>query len=201
MFNRSRTLPSHLLLQPNVGIPRLDTKQNSVPVLHSISHLQLSRDNENVPVTCSTQTFTSSTSTATEQQAKDKIQASGSTGTSSHSVTLPSASSSPQLTSFSSDNKPSPTTTSKNSTSTSLSTCIQQLPSSGCHDNSNGNNNGGTISDSGGYSTATGLSLLVEKCLGKPLDKSEQLSDWERRPLREKQIRYAGQCCSWCILL
>lgn len=44
----------------------------------------------------------------------------------------------------------------------------------------------------GGYSTATGLSLLVEKCLGKPLDKSQQLSDWERRPLKEKQVRYAG---------
>lgn len=44
----------------------------------------------------------------------------------------------------------------------------------------------------GGYTAATGLSLLVEKCLGKPLDKSQQLSDWERRPLKEKQVRYAG---------
>lgn len=38
-----------------------------------------------------------------------------------------------------------------------------------------------------------GLSALVMRCFGKPLDKSQQLSDWERRPLRLEQVKYAGK--------
>ena len=37
-----------------------------------------------------------------------------------------------------------------------------------------------------------GLSLLVRQVLGKPLDKMQQLSNWDRRPLGEGQLVYAG---------
>jgi len=37
-----------------------------------------------------------------------------------------------------------------------------------------------------------GLSDLVKLCLGRPLDKAQQMSDWERRPLRRQQLVYAG---------
>ena len=33
-----------------------------------------------------------------------------------------------------------------------------------------------------------GLSTIVEGVLGKPLDKMMQMSDWERRPLSDRQI-------------
>lgn len=39
-----------------------------------------------------------------------------------------------------------------------------------------------------------GLSELVYQCLGFPLDKREQYSNWERRPLRKSQLIYAGIC-------
>ncbi|XP_014681233.1 PREDICTED: exonuclease mut-7 homolog [Priapulus caudatus] len=42
-----------------------------------------------------------------------------------------------------------------------------------------------------------GLSELVYQCLGRPLDKREQYSNWERRPLRKSQLVYAvlDACC------
>lgn len=44
-----------------------------------------------------------------------------------------------------------------------------------------------------------GLSALVQQYLGKQLSKGEQMSDWERRPLRPTQKTYAGLCFSYTL--
>ncbi|XP_058300758.1 exonuclease mut-7 homolog isoform X6 [Hylobates moloch] len=44
-----------------------------------------------------------------------------------------------------------------------------------------------------------GLSLLVQQVLGTALDKTQQLSNWDRRPLCEKQLIYAA-ADAYCLL-
>lgn len=40
--------------------------------------------------------------------------------------------------------------------------------------------------------TTKGLAGVVEGFFGLPLDKRDQISDWDRRPLTENQIVYAA---------
>uniref|UniRef100_UPI00398EB289 exonuclease mut-7 homolog n=1 Tax=Pristiophorus japonicus TaxID=55135 RepID=UPI00398EB289 len=53
--------------------------------------------------------------------------------------------------------------------------------------------------DSANKQCEKGLSLLVQHVLGKPLDKTQQLSNWEKRPLRLNQIIYAA-ADAYCLL-
>ena len=43
-----------------------------------------------------------------------------------------------------------------------------------------------------GWGSTPGLSAVAEALLGLPLDKTETCGDWEARPLREAQVRYAA---------
>lgn len=43
------------------------------------------------------------------------------------------------------------------------------------------------------------LGDLVQLCLGKKLDKSNQFSNWENRPLRQEQLVYAA-LDAYCLI-
>ncbi|XP_048579559.1 exonuclease mut-7 homolog isoform X2 [Nematostella vectensis] len=51
----------------------------------------------------------------------------------------------------------------------------------------------------GRYEMERGLSELVLQCVGLPLDKTCQVSDWERRPLSQEQLTYAA-LDAYCLL-
>lgn len=50
-----------------------------------------------------------------------------------------------------------------------------------------------------GDDTGKSLSNLVQRCVGHSLDKSNQFSNWENRPLRNEQISYAA-LDAFCLL-
>lgn len=56
-----------------------------------------------------------------------------------------------------------------------------------------------SIADNVANESGKALSNLVQLCLGKPLDKSNQFSNWENRPLRQEQINYAA-LDAYCLI-
>ena len=55
---------------------------------------------------------------------------------------------------------------------------------------------GGQVSKRVRGQEGVSLSLMAEACLGKPLDKSMQLSRWATRPLTQRQLTYAGMAAA-----
>ena len=59
--------------------------------------------------------------------------------------------------------------------------------------------NGHAINNAIGRSRMPGLAAVTEHWLQKTLDKGEQCSDWDARPLSERQLHYAA--CDAAVLI
>lgn len=55
------------------------------------------------------------------------------------------------------------------------------------------------VTDDEKLESGSALTNLVQLCFGKPLDKSNQFSNWNNRPLREEQIIYAA-LDAYCLI-
>lgn len=58
---------------------------------------------------------------------------------------------------------------------------------------------GSVCADDDKLEPGAALTTLTHLCFGKPLDKSNQFSNWNNRPLREKQIVYAA-LDAYCLI-